>query len=135
VRDSPALGVAQILNGMGARVTVYDPPELNNAPACRSELSYADTPAGAAWGAQVVLLLTFWPECTALTVGSLEGIVARRNIDACNVLDPVPWVEAGNNARSGWPRKQYLPGGWTPPVGGRSAGSASAVPLVRDQLA
>jgi UDPglucose 6-dehydrogenase len=44
----------------------------------------------------VVLLLTEWPEFTALTPGSLAGIVARRNIiDARNALDPVPWREAG----------------------------------------
>jgi UDPglucose 6-dehydrogenase len=44
----------------------------------------------------VVLLLTEWPEFTALTPDRLGGIVARRNmIDARNALDPVPWREAG----------------------------------------
>src|SRR5215813_3197982 len=91
VRDSPALDVAQILTGMGARVTVHDPAALDNARRARPELSYAPTLAGAAEGAHVVLLLTEWPEFTALTPGRLGGIVARRNIiDARNALDPAP---------------------------------------------
>jgi len=96
VRDSPALDVAQILTGMGAQVTVHDPAALDNARRARPELRYAPTVAGAARGAHVVLLLTEWPEFTALTPGSLSGLVARRNIiDARNVLDPGLWREAG----------------------------------------
>ena len=96
VRDSPALDVAQILTGMGARVTVHDPAALENARRARPELRYAATVADAARDAHVVLLLTEWPEFTALTPDSLSGIVARRNIiDARNVLDPGVWREAG----------------------------------------
>jgi UDPglucose 6-dehydrogenase len=96
VRDSPALDVAQILTGMGARVTVYDPAALDNARRARPELSYAPTLADAAQGAHVVLLLTEWQEFTVLTPASLGGIVARRNIiDARNALDPALWREAG----------------------------------------
>jgi UDPglucose 6-dehydrogenase len=101
VRDSPALDVAQILSGMGARVTVYDPAALGNARRARPELGYAGTLAEAARDAHVVLLLTEWQEFTALTPGSLGGIVARRNIiDARNALDPAPWREAGWNYRA-----------------------------------
>jgi UDPglucose 6-dehydrogenase len=96
VRDSPALDVAQILSGMGARVTVQDPAALENARRARPELGYAATVADAARGAHVVLLLTEWPEFTALTPDSLSGFVARRNIiDGRNALDPGPWREAG----------------------------------------
>ena len=51
---------------MGARVTVYDPAALDNARRARPEISYAPTLAAAAQGAHVVLLLTEWPEFTAL---------------------------------------------------------------------
>jgi UDPglucose 6-dehydrogenase len=96
VRDSPALDVAQILIGMGAQVTVYDPAALDNARRARPEIGYAPTLAGAARGAHVVLLLTEWPEFTALTPASLGDLVARRNIiDGRNALDPGPWREAG----------------------------------------
>jgi UDPglucose 6-dehydrogenase len=101
VRDSPALDVAQILTGMGARVTVYDPAALENARRVLPELGYARTVAEAAQGAHVVLLLTEWPEFTALTPGRLAPVVARRNIvDARNVLDPGPWRSSGWNFRA-----------------------------------
>jgi UDPglucose 6-dehydrogenase len=96
VRDSPALDVAQILTGLGARVTVYDPAAMDNARRVSPDLGYAASLAEAARDAQVVLLLTEWPEFAALTPGQLDGIVAARNIvDARNVLDPAQWREAG----------------------------------------
>jgi UDPglucose 6-dehydrogenase len=101
VRDSPALDVAQILTGMGARVTVYDPAALGNARRVLPELGYARTLAEAAQGAHVVLLLTDWPEFAALTPGGLAATVARRNIvDARNVLEPRTWRLAGWNYRA-----------------------------------
>jgi UDPglucose 6-dehydrogenase len=101
VRDSPALDVAQILSGMGARVTVYDPAALVNAQRALPGLGYAHTLAEAAQGAQVVLLLTEWREFAKLTPSSLAGIVASRNIiDARNALDPGPWRAAGWSYRA-----------------------------------
>ena len=69
VRDSPALDVAQILQGMGAQVTVYDPAALANARRARPELGYAATLTEAARDAHVVLLLTEWAEFTELRPG------------------------------------------------------------------
>jgi UDPglucose 6-dehydrogenase len=86
---------------MGARVTVCDPAALGNARRAYPEVAYARTLAEAAGGAHVVLLLTEWPEFTALTPGSLSTTVARRNIiDARNVLDPHAWREAGWDYRA-----------------------------------
>jgi UDPglucose 6-dehydrogenase len=101
VRDSPALDVAQILHGMGAQVTVYDPAALDNARHARPELGYAETLAEAARDAHIVLLLTEWAEFADLTPGDLETIVAHRNmVDGRNVLDPDPWRAAGWNYRA-----------------------------------
>jgi UDPglucose 6-dehydrogenase len=101
VRDSPALDVAQILQGMGAQVTVYDPVALANARRACPELRYATTLAEAAQDAEVVLLLTEWREFSELRPGSLSGVVARRNIvDGRNVLDPARWRDAGWNYRA-----------------------------------
>lgn len=100
VRDSPALDVAQILRGMGAQVTVYDPAALANARRARPELSYAATAAEAAEGAHVVLLLTEWPEFAELRPEDLDTVVAQRNIvDGRNVLNAAQWRAAGWNFR------------------------------------
>jgi UDPglucose 6-dehydrogenase len=96
IRDSPALDVAQILQSMGARVTVYDPAALTNARRACPELSYATATDEAARDAHVVLLLTEWPEFAGLRPDSLDDLVARRTIiDARNALDPAQWRDAG----------------------------------------
>jgi UDPglucose 6-dehydrogenase len=101
VRDSPALDVAQILHGMGAQVTVYDPAALANARRTCPELGYAATPTDAARDAHVVLLLTEWTEFAELSPGNLDSVVAQRNIvDARGVLDPGLWRAAGWNYRT-----------------------------------
>ena len=101
VRDSPALDVAQILHGLGAQVTVYDPAALASARRAHPELRYAARLADAALDAQVVLLLTEWAEFARLRPEDLSPLVARRNIvDGRNVLDPAPWHEAGWNYRT-----------------------------------
>ena len=101
VRDSPALDVAQILHGMGAQVTVYDPAALDNARRACPELGYAETLAEAARDAHIVLLLTEWAEFADLTPDDLGRFVAQRNIvDGRNVLDPDLWRAAGWNYRA-----------------------------------
>jgi UDPglucose 6-dehydrogenase len=101
VRDSPALDVAQILHGLGAHVTVYDPVATANAAAIHPELRYAGTLAAAAKDASVVLLLTEWPEFTALDPDDLGGLVKRKNIiDARNALSPELWLGSGWSYRA-----------------------------------
>jgi UDPglucose 6-dehydrogenase len=96
VRDSPALDVAQILHGLGAKVTVYDPAATANAASVQPELRYATSIGAAAEKASVVLLLTEWPQFLRLQPADLAGITWRKNIiDARNVLDPRVWQEAG----------------------------------------
>jgi UDPglucose 6-dehydrogenase len=101
VRDSPALDVAQILHGMGAHVTVYDPAALANARRTYPQLGYAMTLAEAAQDAHVVLVLTEWAEFAELRPGELAALVARRNIvDGRSVLDSDLWRAAGWNYRA-----------------------------------
>jgi UDPglucose 6-dehydrogenase len=101
VRDSPALDVAQILHGMGAQVTVYDPVALASARQACPQLCYAGSALEAALGADVLLLATEWPEFAELKPVQLDGVVARRNIiDGRNVLDPRVWLDAGWDYRA-----------------------------------
>jgi UDPglucose 6-dehydrogenase len=114
VRDSPALDVAQILHGSGARVSVYDPIATANAARVRPELRYARSVSEAAQDANVVLVLTEWPEFAALRPGDLDRYVRLKNIiDARNVLDQDQWTEAG------WTYRALGTG--SPPVGAAPA--------------
>jgi UDPglucose 6-dehydrogenase len=96
VRDSPALDVAQILHGMGAEVTVYDPQATDNARKVCPELKYAGSEIEAATGAHVVLLLTDWPQFGRLDPEQLGAVTATRAIvDGRYMLDPAAWRAAG----------------------------------------
>jgi UDPglucose 6-dehydrogenase len=96
VRDSPALHVASALRAAGATVTVHDPRAVDNARRLFPDLDYADTAAGAATDADVVLLLTEWRDYRDLDPTLISDIVSARHIiDARNALDPVMWREAG----------------------------------------
>jgi len=96
IRDSPALSVAAQMQLQGAEVTVADPKAIDNARKKWPELSYADTVDEAVRDAEVVLLLTEWPEYVALDPVALkERVSVARIIDGRNCLDPVAWRAAG----------------------------------------
>ncbi len=101
VRDSPALNVAGQLQLQGGQVTVYDPKALEPAKAAFPTLGYADDLASTVAGAEIVLLLTEWPEFVALDPDLLAAMVAAPVIiDARNALDPARWRAAGWTYRS-----------------------------------
>ncbi len=96
IRDSPALSVAAQMQLQGAQVTVTDPKAIDNARKKWPELAYSDTVAEAVRDAEVVLLLTEWPEYVALDPVALkEQVAVPRIIDGRNCLDPVTWRTAG----------------------------------------
>jgi UDPglucose 6-dehydrogenase len=101
VRDSPALDVAQIMHGMGAEVTVYDPEAMENARRACPGLNYAESATAAAAGADIVLLLTDWPEFALIDPAELGAVVTERSIiDGRYSLDPARWRAAGWHYRA-----------------------------------
>ena len=96
VRDSPALDVAVQLHGLGADVVATDPEAIDNARARHPQLQYVDDVDVAVDGAEVVVLLTEWPEYRALDPEQLaERVGSRIVVDGRNVLDSATWRAAG----------------------------------------
>jgi UDPglucose 6-dehydrogenase len=96
IRDSPALSVAAQMQLQGAQVTVTDPKAIDNARKKWPELAYSDNVPDTVRDAEVVLLLTEWPEYVALDPVTLkEQVAVPRIIDGRNCLDPVTWRSAG----------------------------------------
>jgi UDPglucose 6-dehydrogenase len=96
VRDSPALSVAAQLQLQGAQVVVTDPRAVANAARRWPDLGFAGSVEEAAVDADLVMLLTEWPEYVELRPESLDPIVAeRRIVDGRNALDPERWRAAG----------------------------------------
>jgi UDPglucose 6-dehydrogenase len=105
-RDSPALNVAAQVRLQGGDVVVTDPRALDNARRLWPDLSYVATPEEACAGADVVLLLTEWPQYVGLDPHALGAVMrSRRVIDGRNALDRQAWQAAGWTYRSlGRPR-------------------------------
>ena len=96
IRDSPALNVAAQARLQGADVVVTDPAAVENAERLWPDLSFAATAEEACAGADVVLLLTEWPEYTGIDPAELGAVVrARSVIDGRNALDGARWRAAG----------------------------------------
>jgi UDPglucose 6-dehydrogenase len=96
VRDSPALDVARRLRALGAEVSVTDPHAIRPARALAPDLDYHTTIADTVDGADVVLVLTEWPEYSGLDPQSLGELVSVRTIiDGRNCLDAVRWTAEG----------------------------------------
>ena len=96
LRDSPALDVALRLRDAGAELRVHDPRALDNVRRQHPSLPVAPTVEEAVTGADLVLVLTEWPEFAALDPVWLAGLVRHpRVLDARLLLDPAKWRAAG----------------------------------------
>jgi UDPglucose 6-dehydrogenase len=96
VRDSPALSVAAQMSLQGAHVLVTDPQALENASAQWPDLKFVESVEEAAYGAELVLVLTEWREYVDIDPMSLKSVVAiPRILDGRNALNPQRWREAG----------------------------------------
>ncbi|MDV6266537.1 UDP-glucose dehydrogenase family protein [Rhodococcus globerulus] len=96
VRDSPALNVAGQIQLQGAAVSVYDPKAMGNSKVLFPTLAYSDSVYDACDGADVVLVLTEWPEFCQLQPADLADVVRKKVlIDGRNCLTPSDWRNAG----------------------------------------
>jgi UDPglucose 6-dehydrogenase len=96
VRDAPALAIAGALAGAGADVRVYDPEGMANAALARPELTFAGSLDEAVRDAELVCVLTEWPEFRTADPAHLGRLAAARLvIDGRNCLDAAAWTAAG----------------------------------------
>jgi UDPglucose 6-dehydrogenase len=96
VRDSPALSVAAQMQLQGASVVVTDPQAIENAARKWPDLQFAETAQAAMAGAELVLVLTEWPEYKNLDPAEAKTLVAEaRVLDGRNCLDAAAWRAAG----------------------------------------
>jgi UDPglucose 6-dehydrogenase len=101
VRDSPALDVACRLAAREAQVRVYDPAAGENAGRACPQLEIVTSVEDAAAGAELLMVLTDWPQFAELDPEPLgAGMRARRVLDARLVLDPGRWSAAGWEVRT-----------------------------------
>ena len=96
VRDSPALDIAVQLKGLGAEVVATDPQGIGNARSRHPQLDYETDTETTLAGADLVVLVTEWPEYKNLDPIAVKGLVRNASIiDGRNALVPSMWRDAG----------------------------------------
>ena len=96
VRDSPALDVAVQLHGLGADVVASDPKSVENAQAKHPQLRYSDVIEETLQDADLVVLVTEWPEFVTIDpVWAATLVKTPTIIDGRNALDAAAWRAAG----------------------------------------
>lgn len=95
LRDSPAIKILTMLNDAGARVRAYDPTAKKMFPAF-PWIEVVETPYSACEGADVLVVLTEWPEFRDIDPSKISNTVPlRRVVDGRNVLNREAWKSAG----------------------------------------
>ena len=96
LRDSPALEIVDRLLAAGASVRAHDPTVPVRRGPVPDDVILADDAVGACAGADVLLVLTEWPEYAAVApADALTAMVGRAVVDARNLLDSGPWRDLG----------------------------------------
>ena len=96
VRGSAGLLVARQLRSLGAEVKVYDPMGSGNALVAFPELIYTDTALAAAAGADIIVVVTAWPEFADINATEAAEVVrAMMVVDACQGISVPAWGDAG----------------------------------------
>jgi UDPglucose 6-dehydrogenase len=95
IRDSRAVPVIQELVQKGARVTAYDPMANPHMEQLFPSLEYFSSAAGALTGADACLVMTEWPEFSALDrefdLMAHKVIIEGRRILSCGETDGICW--------------------------------------------
>ncbi|WP_345477593.1 UDP-glucose dehydrogenase family protein [Actinoplanes auranticolor] len=121
VRDSPALAIAAALARSGADVHVYDPEGMANAVLVQPDLNFAESLDDAVRDAELVCVLTEWPQFRTADPVRLGRLAATRLvIDGRNCLDAAAWSAAG------WQYRGLGGRAATPAPPGRTAGNRAA---------
>ena len=89
VRESPALGVIELLRDWGAEVKAFDPVAGPNAKKLDPELALAETIVEAAEGTDVLVVMTEWNEFRELPFDEIRGVMKSPVIVDCrNIYEP-----------------------------------------------
>ncbi len=98
IRESPALGVVEMLLREGCELRVFDPAAMERARPRLPEqgVIYCENAYDAAAGADALLILTDWKEFAALELDRLRALMAYPiMIDGRNLYDPAAMSAAG----------------------------------------
>jgi UDPglucose 6-dehydrogenase len=96
MRDAPSLVILPRLVAAGVEVVAFDPQSAHARQALPAAVRFADSAAGAAEGADALVVLTEWNEFRALPPARLKAAMKGDIVlDLRNVWDPAAMRAAG----------------------------------------
>ncbi|SAK48201.1 nucleotide sugar dehydrogenase [Caballeronia fortuita] len=96
MRESPSVGLIQMLEQRGAKVRAYDPSRPAEAARMLPNIGIAATPIGAARSADALVILTDWKDFTECNLGELSDYMADPvMVDLRNLFDEDAVRESG----------------------------------------
>jgi UDPglucose 6-dehydrogenase len=88
MRESPSVGLIQVLEERGAKIRAYDPSQPAEAAHMLPNVGVAVTPVGAVRGADALLILTEWKDFTECDLGELAAYMTDPvMVDLRNLFD------------------------------------------------
>jgi UDPglucose 6-dehydrogenase len=88
LRDSPSLNIIRRLLEVGAVVRAYDPAVDDASDPRLAGIEVVADPLAAAAGADVLAVLTEWPDFAEVDMAQVGEVMGSRNVvDARNLLD------------------------------------------------
>ena len=95
LRDSPSIEIVSRLLALGAQVYCYD-PAVSEIPALISQARLAKTAEDSCNGADILLVLTEWPQFAMIKPSQLVTEMSSLQVVDCrNILDRVQWMDVG----------------------------------------
>jgi UDPglucose 6-dehydrogenase len=96
LRESPAVDVVRALIGLGAKVRAFDPQGMGQARRILPDIDYASGTYEAIDGADILVILTEWPEFATLDLDRVRrALAAPVVVDLRNLYDPAEMAAAG----------------------------------------
>src|SRR5215475_5324101 len=89
MRDAPSLDIVPALKAAGARIVAFDPEGMKEAARLMPGLAFAKTAYDAATAADVLVVITEWPEFRGLDPRRLRQLMRQpRIVDLRNIFSP-----------------------------------------------
>jgi UDPglucose 6-dehydrogenase len=89
MRDAPSLDIVPALQAAGAKVVAFDPEGMGEAEKLMKDITYTKTAYEAVTGADVMVVITEWPEFRGLDPRRIkEAMRQPRIVDLRNIFDP-----------------------------------------------
>ena len=104
MRDAPSLDIVSALEAAGAQIVAFDPEGMKEAARLMPSVTFAESAYDAVSGADVLVVITGWPEFRGLDPRRLMQLMRRpRIVDLRNIFNPEELRSLGFAYRRGGP--------------------------------